>query len=221
MAEWAKTEQDMKRSEIQKQLEDELHPRRHGLHRCFIFISIVTCMSAILMGIGQIVGIIVDQQNPIQLVMRLYVIALCCLVFMNELEWTRFTRDSTILRFWVTRGILYAFVGVLGLDQNSTASVRNGTTSVSSAAATAYFSVVAWFIMLCGILYTLMGLCCLQLAQDRMRASYQAKKDRAKETERTTFLYGGAGGGGTVGASGSASMAAAVGNAPSSSDNVI
>jgi hypothetical protein len=122
----------------------------------------------------------------------------------------KFTRDSKILRFWITRGFIYAFVGLLGLDQNATQPIKTGT--VSSAAATVYFGVVAWFILVCGMLYTAMGLCCLQLAQDRMRASYQAKKDRAKETERTTFLYGSAAAGGTAGASGSASMAPAVGS---------
>jgi hypothetical protein len=215
MAEWAKTEQEIKRSEIKKQLDDELHPRRHGLHKCFICISFVTCVSAVLMCLGQVIGMFVDKQDPIQWVMRLYVIVLCCLVFMNELEWTRFTRDSTILRFWITRGFIYAFVGVLGLDQNST-NAQNG--SVPSAAATVYFGVVAWFILLCGMLYSLMGFFCLQLAQDRMRTSYQAKKDRAKETERTTFLYGGAAGDG--GGPSTTTAAAAVGNTQAS-ENVI
>jgi hypothetical protein len=216
MAEWAKTEQDMKRNEIKKQLDDELHPRRHGLHKCFICISFVTCLSAVLMGLGQVIGMFVDKQGPIQWVMRFYVIVLCCLVVMNELEWTRLTRDSTILRVWITRGFLYAFVGVLGLDQNSTnAAASNAASSVPSAAATVYFGVVAWFILLCGMLYSLMGVCCLQLAQDRMRATYQAKQDRAKETERTTFLYGGATGGGGP------STAAAVGNTTPAAENVI
>jgi hypothetical protein len=77
MAEWAKTEQEMKRTEIQKQLDDELHPRRHGLHRCFILISIVTCMSAVLMGIGQIVGIFVDQRD-VPLNWSCACMSLCC-----------------------------------------------------------------------------------------------------------------------------------------------
>lgn len=139
------------------------------------------------MGIGQFLGVLYDKQDPIQWVLRIYVTVLCVLILLNELEWTKYTRDSIILRFWVTRGCYYAFVGVLGIDQNFSATIRNN--NVANAAATLYFTAVAWFMIVCGILYTALGLCCLQIVHDNMRTSYQTRVERAKVGERATSLY--------------------------------
>ena len=81
------------------------------------------------------------------------------------------------------------FVGVLGLAENDKAMARDETT-VGNAAATLYFVTVAWFIIVCGMLYTVLGIFCMQLVNDRMRSTFAAKEERAKATERTTFLYG-------------------------------
>ena len=149
----------------------------------------MTGLSAVLMAFGQVIGVFFEKQDIIQLVLRLYVIVLSCLIVMNELEWSKYTRDSAILRIWITRGIIYSFVGVLGLDENSDAVARDTSkNSVGDAYATIYFAVVAWSLIVCGMLYFFMGLCCLQMAQDRMRSSYQARQEQAKVTERATFL---------------------------------
>jgi hypothetical protein len=75
-------------------------------------------------------------------------------------EWTKYNRESAILRIRITRGIFYAFVGLLELDQNSRATLRNDAMTVGgTAAATLYFSVVAWFMIGCGTAYTLLELC--------------------------------------------------------------
>ena len=156
-----------------------------------------------LMGIGQVMGVLYDKQDAIQWVLRLYVTILCILIIFNELEWTKYARESAILRIWITRGFFYAFVGVLGIDQNFSATVRNN--SVANAAATLYFTAVAWFMIVCGLVYATLGLCCLQIAHDKMKASYQARLERAKAAERATSIYrdavGGSGGGGGDGRS--------------------
>jgi cytochrome c biogenesis protein CcdA len=186
---WTRKEEENKEHAIQEQLDEELHPQRHIIHKFFILISVVTMLSSVMMGMGQLVGIFYEQQDAIQLVLRMYVILLCWIVFLNEMEWTKYTTDSTILRLWITRGICYMFVGVLGLAENDKAMARDETT-VGNAAATVYFATVAWFIIVCGMLYTVLGIFCMQLVNDRMRSTFAAKEERAKATERTTFLYG-------------------------------
>ena len=201
MAAWARTEEENRRNQGLQRLDAELNPQRSCLYKCFIFISFLTGCSATLMGIGQVLGVMYDQQDAIQLVLRLYVSIMCALIVLNELEWTKYVRESAILRIWITRGIFYAFCGLLGLDQNARATLRSDVT-VGTAAATLYFSVVAWFMIGCGTLYTLLGLCCMQIVHDRMQTSYQARVEQAKVAERATFLYRDAvegGGGGTTG----------------------
>jgi hypothetical protein len=55
----------------------------------------------------------------VQYVLRVYVILLYLLIVLNELECTKFTHESKSLRYWITRGLLYTFVGVLGLKDAS------------------------------------------------------------------------------------------------------
>lgn len=189
MSKWsnkeAANEKDQERQELQQQLYNELHPRRKALHVFFIFVSIVTGLSALNMAIGQFLGIAFAQIGPVQYVLRIYVILLCVLVILNELEWTKLTRDSTILSWWVTRGAFYAFVGVLGLEENDV----NDYDSHGRAAALGYIKVVAWLMIGCGVLYFVMGITCMQFLLKRMREDYKQRVERAKETRRTTETY--------------------------------
>ena len=179
-------EKDEQREALQEQLHNELHPRRKALHVFFILVSIFAALSALNMCIGQLIGLTFGTLGPIQYVLRVYVILLCVLVILNELEWTKLTRDSTILRWWVTRGVFYAFVGVLGLVENDV----NGNENVKGRdAAIGYVVVVAWLMIGCGCLYFTMGVLCLQLVLNRMRDDYKQRCERAKEARRLHETY--------------------------------
>lgn len=193
MSTWSNKEavnvQQEERTELQQQLYNELHPRRKPLHVFFILVSIVAALSALNMGIGQFLGIAFAQIGPVQYVLRIYVILLCVLVILNELEWTRLTRDSTILSWWVTRGAFYCFIGVLGLEENDVNVYDQNQEIHGRDAALGYIKVVAWLMIGCGILYFVMGVLCMQLLLKRMREDYKQRIDRARETRRTTETY--------------------------------
>ena len=175
--------------DLQQQLHDELHPKRRCLHHIFITISIIAGLSAFNMALGQFIGIAFGTVGPVQYVLRIYVILLCSLVILNELEWTKLTRESTILHWWVTRGMVYAFIGVLGLEENSVTPADKNENVNGRDAALGYIQVVAWLMVGCGILYFCMGVLCLQLVCNRMREDYQRRLERAKATRRTTETY--------------------------------
>jgi len=191
MDDWSKQEVAIRTEDKQQQLHDELNPKRHCVHQFFRLIKALTIFCATNMGVGQLIGIAYEVVDPIQYVLRIYVILLALLVVLNELEWTKYTKDSTLLKIWITRGIMYAFVGVLGLEENATSPARQNGSDSSSSLALSYLSIVAWLMVACGCLYTLFGLFCLQLLYDKLRREYAQKVDRAKETARTTGLYGG------------------------------
>jgi hypothetical protein len=92
----------------------------------------------------------------------------------NEWEWF-LTRDSKILQLWFTRGLFYSFVGVLGLEENDTASSKAAVPQM----ATTYIAVVAWLMVATGMLYSLLGLLCLQGWEQRLRRDYAQRRERA------------------------------------------
>lgn len=144
------------------------------------------------MGVGQLIGIAYEADGPIQYVLRIYVVALCFLIILNELEWTTWTKDSTLLRFWPTRGCVYIFVGVLGLEENDASPVRAGGIAgeVGRRAATQYILVVAWMMIVMGTLYTILGFFCGQIVLNKMREDFERRTGQAKETQRVTETYG-------------------------------
>ena len=194
---WSKAEQAILERHRQESLRvrwlEDTNPSRRPLHRCFVLISTLTGISALNMGLGQLIGILVQTTSPIQYALRIYVIALCCLVVLVEKEWTLFARESKILHNWVTRGLCYGFIGLLGLEENDVARHQSGKQNDVWAdfnAIERYVSVVAWIMVACGVFYCAMGICCLQLVYNRLRRDYQERCQRAPEIKRTANVYG-------------------------------
>lgn len=158
-------------------------PTRHLLHKLFIVVSVLTALVAMWMGTGQILGIAVYENGPVDYVLRGYVILLCLIVILVELEWPAFARESAVLHNWVSRGLLYVFIGVIGMQENETAVLKNEEYH-SYEVMTDIIKAVAWNMAGCGLLYFVMGLLCLQLLLHRMRKDYQARLELSKEQKK-------------------------------------
>mmetsp|Transcript_12655 Transcript_12655/g.17960 ORF Transcript_12655/g.17960 Transcript_12655/m.17960 type:complete len:235 (+) Transcript_12655:2897-3601(+) len=182
---WAGETPPRTRGDVHDELDDQLNPKRNALHRFFNFIRFITIFSASNMLLGQFIGIAFDAVGPIQYVLRIYVILLCCLTILNELEWTNLTLSSALLKIWISRGLIYGFVGVLGLEENDVSPHTKNMSMVGRTAALNYIKVVAWMMVACGILYTVMGILCLQIVSDKIRENYQGRVARAAELRRT------------------------------------
>ena len=179
-----------RREEARAQLEEELNPSRKCMHRFFRLISFLTGICAFLMGLGQVVGMTFEDLDVISYVMRAYVIVLCLLVVFIEAEWTALVKNSSILRYWITRGLFYSFVGVIGIQQNDHVSERNPESEERDSISLQFIKVVAWLMVGSGILYFFMGAFCLQLYYNRLRRDYDERSGRAvhirNATERLT-----------------------------------
>lgn len=185
--EWSQREEEISRQNEEEQrrelLNAELYPKRRCLHKIFVFVSIVAGLTSFNMGLGQFVGMVYFKVDPIQYVLRVYIIALCALMVLTELEWTKMTRESRLLNNWVSRGCVYSFIGVLGLEENDV-SPLDDTSELGREAALNYIKVVAWLMIGCGILYFCMGVLCLQLVCNRLRRNYQERQRLSKEKRR-------------------------------------
>mmetsp|Transcript_28214 Transcript_28214/g.39697 ORF Transcript_28214/g.39697 Transcript_28214/m.39697 type:complete len:228 (-) Transcript_28214:130-813(-) len=185
---WAGESPSRTRGDVHDELDEQLNPQKHPLHRFFNFIRFLTIFAAINMLLGQFIGIAFDAVGPIQYILRVYVILLCLLTILNELEWTSFTLNSAMLKIWISKGLIYAFVGVLGLEENDVSPHTKNMSAVGRTAALNYIKVVAWMMVACGALYTVMGIFCLQIVSDKMRQDYKGRAARAAELRRTGLL---------------------------------
>jgi hypothetical protein len=154
---------------------EELNPTKRPAHRLVLLFRGITVLAALNMAVGQVLGIVFETAGPVQYVLRFYVVLLCLLVILNELEYFALTVESRILHYWVTRGALYAFIGLLGLEEND----ASAGVSTSSGVATTYVKAVAWVMIGIGATYFAMGLCCLQFVFDRIRMDYERRLERA------------------------------------------
>lgn len=176
------------KDERKAQYEEEINPRRKPFHKLMFVAACVAALSAFNMCIGQVVGFKFQQEGPVQYVLRLYVIIICVLAILIELEWTKFARESFVLKFWVTRGLFYIFIGVLGLEQNDTLHAKNSD-SMNFNLSMHYVTVAAWIMVAVGILYSLLGACCLQVYYNRLRTDYEQRLDRAAHVREAAEQY--------------------------------
>lgn len=183
------TEEQQRRDERQAQYDEETNPKRRLFHKTIVLMSAVAVVSSFLMAVGQLIGMMYQTEGPIQYVLRFYVFLLCFLAILTELEWTSFARESAILRFWVTRGFFYSFIGLLGLEENDTSADKDDSSFKNLDAAREFTKVVAWMIIGVGIAYSLMGLCCLQVLYKRQRADFEARVERASVVRESAASF--------------------------------
>jgi len=158
--------------------------KKTWVHRMFDYISYGTCGVALLMIVAQLIGIYFFYMSPVQAVMRCYVIVMCVVVIMNELDLTQFIRESAILRVWITRGLIYAFIGVLGLEENETEDPEKNSSSLWRDAAFQYFEIAAFIMVANGLLYYAMGCMCIQIVKTRAVQDYETKCADLKQTKK-------------------------------------
>ena len=167
-------------------LQEELHPQRNWFHKFTRFIGCIVSLSTLLMGSAQIVGIAYQAETPIQYVVHVYVLLLCFLALLTELEWTSMVTDSKILHNWVTRGMFYALIGTLGLLQDETEELKlKSDTSLPSRDVTMNFiHGVAWLMIACGLLYFCLGLLCCQRLVKKFREKHAVRLEMASEKRK-------------------------------------
>ena len=107
--------------------------------------------------------------------MMCYVIALCVIVILNELEYTKFISDSAIFQVWITRGLFYAFIGVIAMEGTESEDPGKNASSIWRDTAFQFIDVVAYVMVAFGILYYAMGCMCIHLIRSRVLREYEAK----------------------------------------------
>lgn len=123
-------------------------------------------------------GIVMQQASWVQYALRGFLCFFCCLVILVEVE--LIGRDSIVAQFWILRGIGYIFVGLLGMGENERIDSQDDNESMDGyETMTQIVEAIAWNMIGCGFLYSVMGVFCLQRVLKFLREDYQRRKKAA------------------------------------------
>eukprot|EP00538_Stauroneis_constricta_P006908 CAMPEP_0119551090 /NCGR_PEP_ID=MMETSP1352-20130426/4454_1 /TAXON_ID=265584 /ORGANISM="Stauroneis constricta, Strain CCMP1120" /LENGTH=218 /DNA_ID=CAMNT_0007597099 /DNA_START=162 /DNA_END=818 /DNA_ORIENTATION=+ len=192
-------EERSRQDQARQQFEEEINPQRKCLHQCFVLVNAITVTTALLMIIAQVLGMYFKELSLVDYVVRFYMIGLCMTVVLNELEWTSMVKDSQLLQNWITRGLVYAFIGILGIEQFQASPEFRGhsndeddgdddseTGNPFNAAALRFIWIISNVMVGVGCLYVVMGVCCMQIISRRLRTDYDERLVHATHARQVT-----------------------------------
>jgi hypothetical protein len=169
--------------------------RRTTLHKASLFLNLATIGSATNMAVGQVWGMIVVQDLPLlEIGVRAYTMGFSLLIIFNEMGWTRPIRESLMLSSFLWRGILYTFIGILGVMMNNIGSDNyyndgssqynsdsNGNNSITfympthEQASEVYLAIMCWSMFGIGVIYFLLGVVRIQRIVDRHKEEFRLR----------------------------------------------
>eukprot|EP00980_Cylindrotheca_fusiformis_P001002 scaffold274_cov119-Cylindrotheca_fusiformis.AAC.4 len=135
-----------------------------------------------------------EALNPGAIVLKFYV-AIFCVVFVL-VEYNApigFLKDSMILQNYLSRGFIYTFLGVSALEEAYSERVQDTVEHASDSFHVAWIGVFmqvsAWMIFGVGVVYMVLGLCCLKRLRDKLRDDDRKKWKEYREAKRVLKKY--------------------------------
>jgi len=147
------------------QQQAQLRPRRDCALTLFLLISACTALSAVSVAVAQVLSIAFTKGlTAAGIAIRCYGVVLSAGVVFGEMEWNPI-REFVLVQNWFSRGLAYIFVGLLALEETDEKGLSNATAEM-------FVSFAALGLVVLGMLYSLMGICCLKRIRDQKMARY-------------------------------------------------
>ena len=109
-----------------------------------------------------------------EMVQKVYV-TLFCLLF-SLVEWdvpVAFLKNASFLQAYFSRGFLYSFLGLSCLEEAYSERVKDMVVHSKEQFHVSWISlfmqISSWMMLALGILYMLLGMCCLKLLRDKLK----------------------------------------------------
>jgi len=151
----------------------EFNPSRRFVHKIFVSYNAFAGICAGLLGLGQILGMAIEDlpdevNEAVRYSLSVYLIIMCGLAVLTELEWFSFIIKSKLLTNWVSRGLVYIFMALLSIDQ--------ATLSETTSQRELHFIInVSYAFTAVGVGYFGMGCLCMQLWLNKLREDHQIR----------------------------------------------
>lgn len=119
-------------------------------------------------NIGKDIGIL-------SLALKVYIAFFCILFISTEVNIPiPFIQYSQLLQSYLSRGILYSFVGLICVEESYSERVKDilahNKDSFHVGWPAIFMQLSSWFMLAVGLTYMLLGVCCLKRMRDRMKA---------------------------------------------------
>lgn len=127
---------------------------------------------------------------PILYMYSLYLSCFCITFMLVEAEIPiPFLKDSAIFQNWFSRGFLYSFIALIGMEEAYSSRVEDlvghANDKFHVSWVPLFMQISSWVMFVTGVLYMLMAVLCLRGMKTKLRASYQ---ERLKEYNSTTVV---------------------------------
>ena len=167
-------------------------PKRSCCHKIFILLNVVAVTACLCMGLSQVLPLILFWRPAlVEVVLRSYLAFFCILFIIGEIEApVPFIRSSESLHNFITKGVLFIFLAVVGLEQSlvSSTQIRKDVDKMlkpygedvaegAGQVAIVFIEVSSWFMLGVGILYVVLGLLCMKGLRDRCRVNYAQRME--------------------------------------------
>jgi hypothetical protein len=130
----------------------------------FNLISYLTAISATTVLFSQIMLIFGGGSDNVPgTLIRIYGILLCIGVILAEFELTEVVRTFIVIQNWISRGLLYIFVGLLANNHEETTLDENSLS---------YVNLSSLSLIFLGLVYMIMGGFCMKKIRDDKMAKY-------------------------------------------------
>jgi len=154
-------------------------------NKIFDFISAVSIGCQVCMLIGQIIPALYFHIDPLQILLRIYVGFFCLFCIGLEAEWI--LKDTKMSHF-ISRGILYSFIGLVGVEQSVAIRVDmilhlDHAASVAIQSAVLFIHIASWAETTIGYFYFVMGIFCMKAMRDQVRMK-KIERSAIKENEK-------------------------------------
>mmetsp|Transcript_11382 Transcript_11382/g.17381 ORF Transcript_11382/g.17381 Transcript_11382/m.17381 type:complete len:235 (+) Transcript_11382:82-786(+) len=151
-------------------------------HKLFRLLKFITAIVAVLLLIAQVISLVYLPFDGVELLLKIFLSSFCAMIILNEVEWWGILRASPLLWNWIPRGYLYAFIGLVSVEENNLkpSSGDLNTLPIDYTAAL-FIETASWMMFVIGVLYISLGLCCCQVYQKKVRENY---KERVAERKK-------------------------------------
>jgi hypothetical protein len=152
----------------------------HMLH-WFEGIAIISCLGVLVTQILPLLFVSANHLGFLQSVLRIYVSLFSITFILVELRVPLgFLTKAHLLQTYFSRGLLYTFLGVVGMEEAYSGRIEESINHVTDefhvSWAPLFMQISSWLVFAVGCIYMIFGMCCLQILRDKLHQDYQAKK---------------------------------------------
>lgn len=178
--------------ELSRLQKDYRLPPRSCVYSLFVLFSGLAVLVTGMMILSQVLNLALSRGAFIQDILRVYVLILCILFLLSELQFERFLKLVPPLRNWIYRGFLYSLVGIIGVEESVAALAEQypKVPRFEEEMASLFLKVTSYCMFGIGVLYMAMGILCLKSVWEKLKNSYdeQVKNRRTSDGEDTSLI---------------------------------